>query len=371
MMNQQLPAGKIISVLTVGMDNRKQAIFRMAFKTHTLQRYQLIEDAPGTEPDIAIVDMDVVDARSLWDQFRAKYPDLPSVIATTTPMPDAPVPVLVKPVRMETLFPLLRQTLAGQAQPPVQVVPAPEIPKPEPVQPPPVIVTEPQAPAAGPATPPPKPLHQLPAAIEYFDPRRGLLGALLEVRRHRTPSLVSIGGRPAVIALPNQDSALLVQELSAVRQACDESASDISVRPLTQADRPQRAIPHSFTALLWQVALWTSHGRLMEGVHPQTPVRLRHWPNLTRLAPVPEAIRIAAFWVRSPVNLRLSVRMLNIPARHIFDFLAACHSIGILEIHETGAELAAVPPRPEAPVPAEHKERGGLLSRLLRRVAGM
>jgi hypothetical protein len=317
--------------------------------------------------------MDVVDARSLWEQFRAKHPGLPAVIATTTPTPDAPAPVLVKPVRMENLFPLLRQTLAGQAQPPLQAVtaPAPEAPKPAPVQPPPVTV-QPEPAPPGPSTPAPRPqLHQLPVAIDYFDPRRGLLGTLLEVKRHRTPSLISIGGRPAIIALPNQDSALLLQELSAIRQACDDSSSDISVRPLTQADRPQRAIPHSFTALLWQIALWTSRGRLMEGVHPQTPVRLRHWPNLTRLAPIPEAIRIAAFWVRSPVNLRLSVRMLNIPPRHIFDFLAACHSIGILEIHETGAELAAVPPRPETAAPAEHKERGGLLSRLLRRVAGM
>lgn len=369
-MNEPTPTGKVISVLTVGMDGRKQAIFRMAFKTHTLQRYQLIEDAPGTTPDIAIVDMDVVDARSLWEKFRAAHPDLPAVIATATPSPDAPAPVLAKPIRMETLFPLLRQTLAGQAHPPRQATPAPEAAKPPPAQPP--TPSAAQAPAPGPiGAGAGHQLHQLPATIDYFDPRGGLLGVLQEIRRHRTPSVISIGGRPAIIALPNQDSALLLQELSAIRQACDDSATAVSARPLTQADRPQRAIPHSFISLLWQVALWTSRGRLMEGVQPQTPVRLRHWPNLTRLAPIPEAIRIAAFWVRSPVNLRLSVRMLNIPPRHIFDFLAACHSIGVLEIHESGAELAAVPPRPEAPVRAEQKERGGLLSRLLRRVAGM
>jgi hypothetical protein len=104
----------------------------------------------------------------------------------------------------------------------------------------------------------------------------------------------------------------------------------------------------------------------MDGIQADTPVRLRHWPNLTRLAPTPDAMRIAALWVRFPINLRLTVRMLNVEPARAFDFLAASHSIGVLDVRESGAEVVALAPQP--PVTAEEKERGGLLSRLLRKV---
>ena len=109
----------------------------------------------------------------------------------------------------------------------------------------------------------------------------------------------------------------------------------------------------------------------MEGMLPDMTLHLRHWPNLTRLAPVPEAMRIAAFWVRTPVNLRLTVRMLNVAPHHVFDFLAATYAIGILDVPETGAAPVVEPPIPQPPPTAEQKARGGLLSRLLRKVVGL
>ncbi len=357
----------VITVLAAGMDARKLAVFRMAFRMHSIQRYQLVEDVPGTVPDIAIVDMDTVDAASLWQRFRADHPTLPAVVTTVSPTNDAPAPVLAKPIRVETLFPLLRQVLAGQA-----AAPRPSAPPQPPDEKPPSPQTEAPASPPEPSTkkepPPLRPAHQLPETIERFNPQQGLLGALLDIRRNRVPSVISIGGQATLIILPNQERALLLRDMAVVRQSCD-AQTPVSSRPLTAADRPGQSEPHSFASLLWQVALWTSRGRLMDGIHAHTPIRLRHWPNLTRLAPVPEAMRIAAFWVRSPVTLRLTVRMLNIPPVHIFDFLAASHSIGILDIPEGAA--AAPPLAEELPGPPTDKGRGNLLSRLLRKVVGL
>ena len=42
---------------------------------------------------------------------------LPTLIVSMISLPDAPVPVLVKPVRIETLFPLLRQVLSERTTP--------------------------------------------------------------------------------------------------------------------------------------------------------------------------------------------------------------------------------------------------------------
>lgn len=381
--------GNPINVLTVGMDSRKQAVFRMAFKMYAVQRYVLVYDSPGAEPNIAIVDMDGVDSLALWNEFRSRYPNLPAVVTTVSPTSPAPAPVVQKPVRIETLFPMLRQTLLGKA-----VIPQPA---PPPVAPPhrdasPVAtdgktespsavaasVDAPKAvevPEQASVTPPvpPKVQHQLqPESIQYFNPNSGVFGALRAVRRQGKPCFVSIGGEDAFIILPGQDSALLLRDMAAIQHACGLEQVRITARLLSPSDALPPAEKHNFTGLLWQTALWTCRGRLMVGVTPDTPIRLRQWPNLTRLAPTPAAMRIAALWVRFPTNLRLTVKMLNVSPSHIFDFLAAAHGVGILEVQEARAETPTETPAAQpAPPTTEQKVRGGLLSRLLRKVAGL
>jgi hypothetical protein len=395
MMNQSMPAKSAVNVLTIGMDSRKQAIFRMAFKMYTVQCHRLIEDAPGASPDIAIIDMDCVGAQTLWDDFRKQYPSLPTIIATVSPPENPQAPVLSKPIRMDVLFPLLRKTLAargGQSRPStvpsasgiaeaapargvvVPIAPTVSIAGSAPITP--TSSGTPIAPAT--ASPSEKVVaqgemesHVLPESIERFDPHQGLLFMLGDIRRRRIPSVVSIAGQDAIIALPGQDNALLLQDMAAIRRACDVSSVTVSVRPLTPTDMPPPAVSQNLTALLWQTSLWTSQGRLMEGIHPETLVRLRQWPNLTRLAPIPEAMRIAAFWVRFPVNLHLTVKMLNIPPRYVFDFLAAANAIGILDVPDSGTQCVSKPPLPQPHPTAEQKERGSLLSRLLRKVVGL
>jgi hypothetical protein len=183
---------------------------------------------------------------------------------------------------------------------------------------------------------------------------------------------VSIGGEDAFIILPGQDSALLLRDMAAIQQACHLDQVRITARLLAPTDSLPPAEKHNFTGLLWQTALWTSRGRLMLGVNPEAPVRLKQWPNLTRLAPTPSAMRIAALWVRFPTSLRLTVKMLNVSPTHIFDFLAAAHGLGILEVQESRVEAPVETPSAEvAPPTTEQKARGGLLSRLLRKVAGL
>ncbi len=94
-------------------------------------------------------------------------------------------------------------------------------------------------------------------------------------------------------------------------------------------------------ALEWDVALWASRGRLPRGTHLDHPVRLHCWPNLTRLAVPPEAMRIAGLWSRGNVSLRDTVRVLGVPQRYVFAFYSACHALGLVELVATPAALAA------------------------------
>jgi hypothetical protein len=389
-MSEAMPSKKVVNVLTAGMDSRKLAVFRMAFKMHTLQTYRLLDDTPGAAPDVAIVDTDGVNGQQIWETFRAAHPDLPAIITTVTPDENAPAPVLAKPVRVETLFPLLRQVMAGQAPAPKAkpvapkpaqavarpVAPEPSKPDPAPAAPPMAAATASGTAGSAPRRPAPAPVQQLPETIERFDPGQGLLGQLIAIHRAKTPSMVTIADQNGLLILPEQDRVLLLCDMDTLRAAAMGS-QPVASRPLTPQDKPENSDVQvqSLLSLLWQVALWTSRGRLIDGIHILAPLRIRHWPNLTRLAPVPNGLRIAAFMVRSPANLRIIVRMLNTPPRDVFDFLAASYSIGILDIPEhktaTVTTMESQPAAEEELPSLEKKDRGGLLSRLLRKVVGL
>jgi hypothetical protein len=82
-------------------------------------------------------------------------------------------------------------------------------------------------------------------------------------------------------------------------------------------------------AFLWQVALWTYRGRLPAGTAIHGRVYLARWPNLSRLAETPHALRIAAFWSEQPATLPFTARALGIPQRFVFAFYGAAHAIGL------------------------------------------
>ncbi len=81
-------------------------------------------------------------------------------------------------------------------------------------------------------------------------------------------------------------------------------------------------------AFLWKLALYTYGGYLPEGIDVNKPVYLKYWPNLTRLEPTPNAMRIASLLCRQPVALAFIVRILNIPQKHVFNFFAAANATG-------------------------------------------
>lgn len=84
-----------------------------------------------------------------------------------------------------------------------------------------------------------------------------------------------------------------------------------------------------FESILWKTALWTYQGRLPAGIAPDRRVYLEHWPNFTRLAEVPDAMRIAALWTEHPMSLLHTADALKIPQRYVFAFFGAAYTLGI------------------------------------------
>lgn len=104
-------------------------------------------------------------------------------------------------------------------------------------------------------------------------------------------------------------------------------AGQVSIRRETA----QQSLSESceLEAFLWKLALYTYRGLLPEGTNVQEPVYLRYWPNLTRLEPVPNGMRIASLWCRQPVSLASLIGMLKIPQKQVFAFYVAANTIGL------------------------------------------
>lgn len=358
---------KPILVLTVGMDERKQAIFRTAFKMHKAEHYELLT-MNGQRPDLILIDADVGPGWRIVELCQQKHSNIPLLVLATQPA-ESPyqVPVLQKPIRVETLFPKLREVLTAKPRQMDRINPSPKPAKPTQIPPPPVTtIRQPQPePLEKTETVIPSPAIQ---QIERFDPHSGLLGqVLMHYKRKRN---VAIGDlqRPMFILLSEAGVILLLQPLQQIKAACQASTAAFPEQIIAPEQMALSGPKVKIQALIWQMALWSAHGRLILNITPDTPLRLRHWPNLTRLAQVPEALRLSAFLTRTPVSLRLTHRMLGIPLPNIIDFIAATYAIGLLE---DPAELQATTPSVTITAPVARQHQGNLLSRLLRKVIGL
>ncbi|KMN82026.1 hypothetical protein VK98_10450 [Chromobacterium sp. LK11] len=341
-----------IAVLAVGMDNRKLALLRMAFRLHHSMRYRLLESPSGEHaPDLAIVDVDSPVGWQAWEDFRIRHPTLPALIVAATPPERPPAVTLAKPLRVESLFLQLQAALRSVpvAEPTPATAPAP---RPEPT--------------AAPAPPPAAPS----ISIARFDPRRGLLGATTRLARQARPALLLADGRPLLWLRPDRALAQCLQPAEQLRELCRQDAPALQAQA---ADASAGGLNQPLPALLWQLAIWSSQGRLPAGIGADTPLRLRQWPNLTRLAALPDATRLSALLTKTPATLRIIVRLLRVDPEHACTFLAAAHALGLLDWNSEAPALKVISSAPVRPDPTQPgtvaPERAGFLSRLLQRVS--
>lgn len=379
-----------ITVLTAGMDERKLALFRMAFRLHTLHPYRLASDHGGT-PQLAIIDVDSATGWQVWQQYRQQHPELPALIVTAYPSDDAPALQMVKPVRMEKLFPLLRQLLATPdvaadsaalppASPPPAVTPAPvsaplaatPVVRPAPAPVPPPAAVRPTTPPPGEAPPVARQGGQR-RILQRFHPVGTIYGLLVEAARQKQPQLLYCEQRLFACVDPVQGMATLHTTLSSVQQLCELNGLRLASQAQgATAPTDEPVVRIALPTLLWQVALWSCRGRLLAGIDPDTPLRLRQWPNLTRLAPLDGALRIAGLWSRTPTSLRVAVSLLKMEPATLCNFIAASHALGLLEQVGKTNEAAPSATRPATPAPAPlPPARQSLLSRLLGRIKNL
>lgn len=181
--------------------------------------------------------------------------------------------------------------------------------------------------------------------------------------------LAEVGTQPVFRFQPNNDRVAVLVEQAALAQ--------LAARPLAEGEfvlRPdpappaaaQDAAPLGSEALLWRLALLTYRGKIPEDTDPHAPVYLARWPNVTRLDPVPDSLRIAALWSRMPVDLGHTARALSVPQKHVFQFYAAAMTIGLVGPERRASNYLFKPDSPQSVAPrallahlAEYLSHGG------------
>lgn len=87
-------------------------------------------------------------------------------------------------------------------------------------------------------------------------------------------------------------------------------------------------------ALLWDLTIWASRGRLPIQVDLNQSFTLKNWPNFTRWTITPHAMQITVLWLSHSLTLRNTVAVMGIPQHHIFTFYSAALALDMIELDE-------------------------------------
>ena len=81
--------------------------------------------------------------------------------------------------------------------------------------------------------------------------------------------------------------------------------------------------------LLWEAAYHGPEGALLAPLSPLTAVRLRRWPNLTRVSHTPVTISLCALLDKRALSTAVAIRMLRAPETEAWRFFSAALASGV------------------------------------------
>lgn len=375
MMNHDLPRVKTVKLLFVAMDEQQQAMFKMAFKMHNTTDYQVVDAGSGEKPELIIVDGDGPSGIATWQKAKGDYPSSTVVYFSKSP-PSVTAPYLSKPIKFDTLFLSLRNLLQGNGVWVAHSVGANAQRS----------VTSLRGNA--PQTVVQENVREAQRADEIviprFDPKVGLLGEFRDALAQQRNSMIMVDDKPIIGVFPSIQRVWVAVDAEQLKTLCRQATINIQVKQIPDDSNIQERANATVTSCMWQVALWTANGRLVHPLNPNTVFRLKAWPNLTRLASLPESMRLSAFLTKTSVNLNMLYKLMPLDMADILNYLAATYLTDFLAItQQTNEKTSSVDsstqatvnitaaPEPEqvkAARPKTPQKTGGLLSRLMKKL---
>ena len=137
---------------------------------------------------------------------------------------------------------------------------------------------------------------------------------------------------------PRENRVYLECRIEPLRELCAATIDrPLRVQTMTTRDFQQLrtdpahavAVMHA-DSFLWEIALETARGRLPAGTDVKQVVYLKRWPNLTRMLPLPHAMRIVALFAVRGASLADAPRLLDVPQRYVFACYNALAALDLL-----------------------------------------
>ncbi|WP_415903561.1 hypothetical protein ACMXYR_07675 [Neptuniibacter sp. QD29_5] len=95
-----------------------------------------------------------------------------------------------------------------------------------------------------------------------------------------------------------------------------------------QLEDTTKHLAENIESLIWKVALWTSRGRLLNGMDPEKLMQLTVQPNFESFQAIPDGQEISEVWSGQQMTALDIVRILDIPQRVVFTFMCGAYSLG-------------------------------------------
>lgn len=368
------PAFAAIKIAVLGFDERSRQTIAQVLQHHTGSGILLTDYCDAA---VVLLDMDGSDSGRLWQQYLETPNRLPAVVIARQAKPCDQATFVKKPLSVTELVNVITAAAKGAR----------------------VSSTCPPAAASG----VPVSLRQRGISLElrkrdsnsrrtgnkrrsspgsdvYFKPEDFVLGELIEglnrARSTRRMLHVNCWSSRNIILDPVRNEAHTdltdkqLRDLGFISTHCDNGPAAVS--SLLSRKRLNGLLnsgEHTLTtepieAFVWKLSLYTSRGRVPAGTDLQQLVYLRHWPNLTRLAEIPEASRIVALWVRQPRSLLRLYGSLIMRLENILDLYTATCAIGLAGTARRSADALFEPQEPQ-----RHTQRG-LLASVARKLEG-
>jgi hypothetical protein len=191
--------------------------------------------------------------------------------------------------------------------------------------------------------------------------------AITESEHQQVPIAVSLKQKHLFVLFPKQQYASFTVKNDLLQRLCLKTfpAGSFGFKAipglLPCMDDP---LAMSKEQMLWKMTAWTYRGKLPQDTQLHERVYLRHWPNLTRLLELPDAMRISALLVEQSMSLTRAAEALGIPQRHVFAFYGAAYSIGLAGCAKRTSDYLLDPPPPPAPENANRKLLGRMVQHL-------
>lgn len=386
-------AQKPLLIAAIGMDDKAREVLRMSFQGPGKSCCFLVEEHTS---EAIIFNMDSPNATELWTAYRSAHPNKPTIVMALKKPDIDNIHFVKKPVRIEQLIEevnVIKQEMEALKEEAEEmdivletasldntntVTPTDKIEEPKTS-----VVSFQELPeldyefcGSNPDVDLSNPDKHQSVFYNTFDFLQARLQWATETAKNEGVALqitIKVNNDwKIIIFLPK--SKRVINSLSdfQLRVVCTapKYCTAIKVKLYSRADSDsleekahQHASTESFNPFMWKVALWTAQGRLPSGTSLTTPIKLKHWPNLTRLQNIPNIMRITTLLNDQPRPLPLVAKVLNIPQRHVFSFYAAMHSIKLAEsLHSYPGDTSKVPI-------TKHKQRG-LFGRILKSLTG-